>query len=173
MWCLTGDQVFQRVYHHVSNEKLSITPAAVSPRGSSRRRKYPGNWWAVDGTSKDVESISSQPQQQEPKPRKERKKQSKQSRSPRLGTPKNGNVAVSSKPLGGAPVPLLKVKPLSTPKSVKRSLAQNNRRKVTERPAEEVTVTDCTALSMTDAGESSSPPDHEDPQDSKYQSDNT
>uniref|UniRef100_A0A8C9YXJ1 Mif2/CENP-C cupin domain-containing protein n=1 Tax=Sander lucioperca TaxID=283035 RepID=A0A8C9YXJ1_SANLU len=185
----SGQHVFQRVYHHVSHEKLS-TPEPVSPRGpreqlrseesERRRRKPPGNWWAVDNRSEDVESISSQPQKLQPKPRKERKKLSKQNRS-QLGTPKNGKMA--SKPLGGSLVPLLKPKPLLTPKTVKRSLAtfkdifttgtetptvvsskdagRKNRRKVTAPPAEAVTATDCATFSKTatdipsmDAGES-------------------
>ncbi len=103
-------------------------------------------------------------------------------------------MAVSSKPLGGAPLTPLRVKPLSAPKTIKRSLAtlndiftsvmetptvvssrdagQNNRRNVAARPAEEVAATDSTAekhiLSM-DASESN----HETPQDSKRQSENT
>ncbi|XP_051267354.1 nucleolar protein dao-5 isoform X2 [Dicentrarchus labrax] len=208
----SGDQVFQRVYHHVSNKKMPITPPPASPRRpreqlsaaerGKRRRKAPSNWWMVDGLSEDVESISSQPQQLEPKPRKERKKQSKQSRSPGLGTPTTGNVAVSSTPLGVAPVPPLKVKPLSIPKTVKRSLATfkdifasvtesptvvqnrqaglNNKCKVTARPVVEVSVTDCTALNKTDenilsmdAGESNSPPNQEPPQDGNGHSENT
>ncbi|TDG97321.1 hypothetical protein EPR50_G00224760 [Perca flavescens] len=187
----SGQQVFQRVYHHISHEKLS-TPEPVSPRGpreplwseesERRRRKPPGNWWTVDNRSEDVESISLQPQKLEPKPRKERKKPSKQNRS-RLGTPKKGKMAVASKPLGGSLVPLLKQKPLLTPKTVKRSLAtfrdifttgtetptvvsskdagQKNRRKVSAPPAEAVTATDCATFSKTakdipsmDAGES-------------------
>ncbi|XP_071341242.1 neurofilament heavy polypeptide [Trachinotus anak] len=181
----SGDQVFQRVYHHVSNEKMQSTAGPVSPRrpleqlsaaeSEKRRRKPPGNWWSVNDMSEDVESISSQPQQlnpKKPKPLKDRKKPSKGSRSPRLGTPKNGNVAVSSKPAGGAHEPLLKLKPLSAPKTVKRSLAtfkeiftsaaetptvisnrdagQNDRHKVNVHAAEEITVTDCATLSKTD-----------------------
>lgn len=171
---------------------MSITPAPDSPRGSreqlraavqeKRRRKPPSDWWMVDGMSMDVDSISSQPQKQEPKPRKERKKRSKQ------------NISPSSKPLGGAPVP----PPLSAPRTVKRSLAtfkdiftsatetptvissreagQNNSRKVTARPAVDITVTDPTTLCKadvlsTDAGESYSPPNHEAPQDHDCQSD--
>ncbi|XP_056221085.1 protein piccolo [Seriola aureovittata] len=172
-----GEQLFQRVYNHVSG-----TPGCLSPRrplekhraaGRERRsRKPPGNWWTVNDMSEDVGSTSSQPQQlnpKEPKPRKDRKKQS---RSPRLGAPKNGNMLVSSKPLGGAHVSPLKVKPLSAPKTVKRSLAmfkeiftsgaetptvlssrdkgQNNTHNVNAPPAEEVTVTDCYTVSRTD-----------------------
>ncbi|XP_044031705.1 uncharacterized protein si:ch211-161h7.4 isoform X2 [Siniperca chuatsi] len=184
----SGDQVFQRVYHHVSNEKMSVTPTPVSPRRpreqlrtaepGKRRRKPPSNWWTVDGMSEVVESISSQPQQPKPK---ERKKRSKMSRSPALGTPKKGNTAVSSKPLGGTPVPHLKVKPLSAPKTVKRSLAtfKNIFTSVTETPTvvssraagQNISKTNKDVLSM-DAGESNSPPNHETPQDSKCQSEN-
>lgn len=197
MSCFTGQQVFQRVYHHVSNEKMSASPALASPRGyreqlreaepEKRRRKLPSNWWMS-------EDISSEPQQQELTPRKERKKPSKQTKSLGLGTPKNGNMAFSSKPPGGAPVPPLKVKPLSAPKTVKRSLAfkdiftsatdtptvasgrktgLNTRQKVTARPAVEVTVTDCTTHSEAedifsmDAGESNSPPNQEATQNSR------
>ncbi|XP_074549862.1 uncharacterized protein LOC141807632 isoform X2 [Halichoeres trimaculatus] len=125
-----GDQVFQRVYHSTSAEKQSITPAPASPRRpmeqlsageSKRRRKPPGNWWIVGSpTAEEDENLSPPPQPKEPKLQKERKKQSRPSK---LGTPKNGNVAVSSKPQGGAPIPPLSVKPLSAPKTVKRSLA--------------------------------------------------
>ncbi|XP_078136850.1 uncharacterized protein LOC144537203 [Sander vitreus] len=168
----SGQQVFQRVYRHVSHEKLS-TPQPVSPRGSweqlwseesgRRRRKPPGNWWVVDNRSEDVESISSQPQ-----------KLSKQNRS-ELGIPKNGKMTVSSKPLGGSLVPLLKPKPLLTPKTVKRSLAtfKDIFTTGTETPTVvsskdagrknrcKVTATDCATFSKTakdipsmDAGES-------------------
>uniref|UniRef100_UPI0037E78691 nucleolar protein dao-5 n=1 Tax=Semicossyphus pulcher TaxID=241346 RepID=UPI0037E78691 len=190
-----GDQVFQRVYHYSSNEKVSITPAPVSPRGpreqltaaepEKRRRKPPGNWWTIDGTPEGP-----QPQQHEPKARKERTKKTKPSRSPKLGTPKNGNVAVSLKPQGGDSVPPMKVKPLSAPKTVKRSLAtykdlfetptvvssreadQRNRRNVAaaDRTTLGKTVTDI--LSM-DTGESNSPANHDAPQDGKCQSENT
>ncbi|XP_010751326.3 nucleolar and coiled-body phosphoprotein 1 isoform X1 [Larimichthys crocea] len=204
----SGSQVFQRVYCHSSNEKLSITPTPASPRGSperlrpaqseKRKRKPPSNWWMVDGILRDVENINSQPQQEEPKPRKERKKQSKQSRSAGLGTPKNGNVVDSFRPLGEAPVPSLKVKPLSPPKTVKRSLAtfknifasaaetptvvgsseagQNNRLKVTACPAVEVTVTDGNteeAILSMNVGESNDLPNQEGQQDSNFQSENT
>lgn len=164
----SGDQVFQRVYNHSSNKKLSA-PAPVSPRGredqlsvsARRRRKPPGRWWKVEDMCEDVESISSQ--QQRPEPRKERQKVSERSRSPQLGTLKNSHMAVSSKPQGGAPVSLLELKPTSAPKTVKRSLAmfkdidtlvtetpvavgnrrearQKNSREVTARPAQEVTA---------------------------------
>ncbi|XP_049912997.1 titin isoform X1 [Epinephelus moara] len=191
----SGEQVFPRAY---SSEKLSITPAPVSPRrpreqfraaeSNRRRRKPPGNWWAVNDVSEDISS-QPEPQQQEPKPRKERKKQSKQSRSPRLGTPKNGNMAVSSKPPGGTPVPPLK------PTTVKRSLAmvkdiftsavetptvissretvqKNKRHKASAYPAKDATLTDCATFNKSDrdipsmdAGEHNSPVNHEAPQD--------
>lgn len=172
---------------------MSSTPTSDSPRrlqqqlregeADKRRRKPPGNWWLVNGVSEDMEHSSSQPQklnQKEPKPRKERKNQSKQSRSPRLGTPKNGNMAVSSKPLGGTSMPSLKPKPLSAPKTVKCSLAtfkdiftsatetetemnnrdmrENNRHNVHGHSAEEVSV----FLQ-----------NHDTPLDSKCQSENT
>ncbi|XP_038584420.1 titin homolog isoform X2 [Micropterus salmoides] len=189
----SGDHVFQRVYRHVSNEKLSSKPDPVSPRRpreqlraaepEKRQRKPPSKWWTVDGMSKDVESIPSQP-----KPHKERKKQSKMSRSPGLGTPKNGNMAVSSKPLGGTPVPL-KVKTLSAPKTVKRSMAtfEDIFTSVTETPRvvssreagqnNRHIITGCSTLSKTDeevlsmdAGEFNSSPNQENTQNS--QSDN-
>ncbi|XP_026220016.1 muscle M-line assembly protein unc-89 isoform X2 [Anabas testudineus] len=191
----SGNQVFQRVYHNVSNDKMSGTPASVSPRRNEqqlregetdkRRRKPPGSWWLVNGMS-NVECSSSQPQQlhhKEPRPCKGGRKPNKRSRSPRLGTPKNGNMAVLSKPLMGSSTPStpsLKLKPLSAPKTVKRSLAmftdiftsatetetvmskkdtcQNNRRNVTAHPAEEVGV-----LLQ----------NHDTPPDSKCQSENT
>ncbi|XP_042366612.1 titin isoform X2 [Plectropomus leopardus] len=179
----------------LTHRELSLSSAPVSTRGpreqlraaepQKRRRKPPGNWWVVDDVSED---ISSQPQQQEPKPRKDRKNMPKQSRSPRLGAPKNGNMAVSSKPQGGTPVPPLKLKPRSlasskdifmsvseTPTVVSsRETGQNKKSKVTARAAQEITVTDCTTSSKTDkdifsmdAGESrtQNTPDHEAPQD--------
>ncbi|XP_031706442.1 uncharacterized protein LOC116385269 [Anarrhichthys ocellatus] len=206
----SGDRVFERVYHRVSNETLSITPVPGSPRGWSgqlraaesekrRRRKAPGNWWKVDDLCEDVESISSQ--QPGPRPRTERKEVSKRSRIPRLGTPTNGNMAVSSKPRRRAPVSLLEVKPTSAPKTVKHSLAtfkdiftsvsetpvnrrergQKHRRKVAARPAEEVTATVCTIFSGNTDGDilrvepgspQNSPPNNEMPQDSTCQSEN-
>ncbi|XP_034416256.1 uncharacterized protein si:ch211-161h7.4 [Cyclopterus lumpus] len=201
----SGDQVFQRVYHHASNKKLS-SPAPISPRGRQdtlseserRRRKPPGSWWKVEDMCENVESISSQ--QQGPGPRKESKTVSKR-------IPKNSKMAVPSKPQGGAPVSLLELKPTSAPKTVKRSLAtfkdifasvtetpvavgnrrescRKNRRKVTARPAEEVTATVCKIfsertdgdiLSMDDVEPRSphdNPPNHEMPQDSNCQSEN-
>lgn len=146
----------------------------------------------------DVESISSQPKQKQKQKREPHQERKKQSRSPRLGTPKNGNVAVSSKP-----APMLEMTPLSAPKTVKRSLAtfkdilesvtetptvvsrrevgQRNRRKVAARPAEEVAASDCPISSKTDGGifsmdageprnTDNSPPNHEIPPDSRCQS---
>ncbi|KAK9527723.1 hypothetical protein VZT92_014259 [Zoarces viviparus] len=174
----SGDRVFQRVYHRVSNETLSITPApseqlrAAEPE-RRRRRKPPGSWWKVDDLCEDVESISSQ--QPGPRPRTERKEVSKRSRIPRLGTPTNGNMADSSKPRRRAPVSLLEVKPMSAPKTVKHSLAtfkdiftsvsetpavvnrrergQKLRRNVAARHAEEVTATVCTIFSENTDGD--------------------
>lgn len=89
---------------------------------TKRRRKPPGDWWAVPAEVDNLEIIATEPWQsptlKEPKKQKERGKRPKQTPS-RLGAPKNGNVA--SKTPGGAPVTL--VKPLSAPKTVKRSLA--------------------------------------------------
>lgn len=193
------------------NEKVSTSPAPVSPRGQreqlrstepeKRRRRPASNWWIVNGLPEDVESVSLQPQQQGPKPRKQRKKQAKHSRSPGLGAPMNGNMVVSPKPLGGALVPRLKVKPLSATKTVKRSLGskfndiftsvtptilssketgQSKKRKVTAHPAVEVTVTDYTTLGKKhedivsmDAGESNGPLNQDAPDDDHCQSENT
>ncbi|XP_034998814.2 muscle M-line assembly protein unc-89 [Hippoglossus stenolepis] len=134
----SGQQVCQKVYHNVSNEKMSDTSASVSPRGpqehlkaedpEKRRRKPPGNWWTTNSMSEEVESVSTHPQHLKPKESKshnERKQLSKQkpSRSPGLGTPKKGKRVVASKTPGGADVPLLKSKPMFAPKTVKRTLA--------------------------------------------------
>lgn len=134
-----------------------------------RRRRPPGDWWKVDDLSEDMASTSSQSPL--PKLYKDRKTQSKQSRAPRLGSPKHGNMLVSSKPVGGAHIPL-NVKTPSAQKTAKRSLAsrkekftsaaetrtvvsstdanQNNIHDVIEPLAEDVTVTDCASLSKTD-----------------------
>lgn len=130
MCYFTGSPVFQRVYHHVSNKKMPSIQTYVSPRKPSqqlgdgrsekRRSKPPSNWWIVDNIP---ECSSSQPQEHETKNHKERKKQPKQSKSHRLGSPKNGNTAVSSKPLGRVSTPSQKLKAISAPKTVKRSLA--------------------------------------------------
>lgn len=131
----SGDQIFQRVYHHSGSEKMSSSPAAPvspsrpseqlgTPKREKRRRKPPGAWWTVDNTSENMESISSQSQQlnpKEPKPHKERKTKQNKSRSPEPGTLKKGNSAVSSKPPGGAHVTPLK--PRRAPETVKRTLA--------------------------------------------------
>lgn len=69
-----------------------------------------------------MEDISPLPQPQQVKPVKGRIK-AKQTKALGLGSPKNGNVAVSSKPPGGAPGPSRKVKVASAKKAVKRCLA--------------------------------------------------
>lgn len=69
-----------------------------------------------------MEDVSPLPQPQQVKPVKSRIK-AKQNKALGLGSPKNGNVAVSSKPPGGAPGPSRKVKLASAKKAVKRSLA--------------------------------------------------
>lgn len=168
MYFVTGGQIFHRVYHHTSNENISITAAAaaaaVSPRqpkeqlgeaGPAKwKRKPQGNRWMVDSMSEDFESISSQSQQlpsKEAKPRKERKKLSKQSKSSKKGT-----MAASSKPLGGALVTSQKTKPDSFPKTgtsspvTSKDKRQNKRGNVTLYPAEENSPTDCATQSKTD-----------------------
>ncbi|XP_068160305.1 neurofilament heavy polypeptide [Antennarius striatus] len=173
-----GDQLFQRVYHNVSHEKMSGKPALDILRGPTeesrgvpekRRRKPPSNWWKSNDVPEDVQNTSLQTLQQELKPRK--KKKAQQSRSSGLGVPKNGNMAASLKPAGGTPASPLKVVPLSAPKTVKRSLAtfkdiftsdaetpavgnrqaaRKNKHKIVASPAVEVTVTDCTTPSRTE-----------------------
>lgn len=69
-----------------------------------------------------MEGVSPLPQPQQVKPVRGRVK-ARQNKALGLGSPKNGNVAVSSKPPGGAPGPARKVKPAGTKKAVKRSLA--------------------------------------------------
>lgn len=125
-------QVFQKVHRHVTSEKKS-RPAAASPKKSrkrprpeepqKRRRRHTSSWWMVKGSSDDVESSSSQPQRQDVKRRKERTKKPKRTKSPGLKTPKNNNLSISPIPLEGAPTPHLGAKPVSAPKTVKRSLA--------------------------------------------------
>lgn len=196
-----GDQVFQRDYS-TSAVKQSNIPVPASPRGQReqlkeaepkrRRRKPPGNWWMVSSVEEEEEeNLPTQPQPKVRKPQKERKKQH---RSNKLGTPKNGNVAVLSKPQEGAPVPPLNGKPLSAPKTVKRSLAtfKDIFTSNTETPtlpsnrgagrtnARKVTATDASIpdegvgkiLSM-EAEEVSSPPQHNSPQNSSFPSVNT
>ncbi|XP_035474506.1 uncharacterized protein si:ch211-161h7.4 isoform X2 [Scophthalmus maximus] len=134
----SGDRVIQKVYHRTSNEKLSNTPAPVRPERppepltavdpEKRTRITPRSWWTVNDMSKEEQSISSLPQLprlKEPKSGEKTNKRSKTkpSRSPGLRTPKNGNVTARLKPLGGAHVLLQKLKPMCTPKTVKRSLA--------------------------------------------------
>ncbi|XP_071769887.2 uncharacterized protein LOC139923083 [Centroberyx gerrardi] len=133
-----GERMYDRIYHHTPNEKMPGTPAPISPQRTlpkehvktpvqeRRRRKPTGSWWKVNEISEDVESISTQPQNpnpKSPKTHKGRGMQPKRRKSPAVGTPKNGNMAVSPKPQGGAPEPLPKQKPLSAPKTVKCSLA--------------------------------------------------
>lgn len=124
----TGDQLFQRVYHNPSVKSAS-TPASTSgavrreqPQESGadkRRRKRPCDWWVVGS---QVEEVSPLPPPQQLKPVKGGKKV-RQNKALGLGSPRNGNVAVSSKPLGGAPGPSRKVKAASAREAVKRSLA--------------------------------------------------
>ncbi|XP_071392025.1 nucleolar and coiled-body phosphoprotein 1-like [Centroberyx affinis] len=133
-----GERIFDRIYHHTPNKKMPGTPAPISPQRTlpkehvktlvpeRRRRKPTSSWWKVNELSEDVESISSQPQNpnpKSPKTPKGRGTQPKRRKSPALGSPKNGNMAVSPKPQGGAPEPLPKEKPLSASKTVKRSSA--------------------------------------------------
>ncbi|KAM8823064.1 uncharacterized protein AB9W97_005175 isoform 2-T2 [Spinachia spinachia] len=194
--CNLGDQVFQRVYHNSSNEKLCTTPASVSPRGRReelgaaeserrrRRRKPPGSWWQVGDACEEAEGVS--PRQQGPGSAKERKKVNKRrSRSTRLGTPKNGNTVASPKPRGGAAAPhlappktagsLATVKGLLAPAAERRK----SRRGVAAPPAEDAAV--CTVFSdedvlSLDAVEPQSShggsANHEAPGDSNYQSQN-
>lgn len=120
------------MYQHGTSEKKS-RPAADSPKNSEeqpgpekrekRRRQPTGNWWMVQGSSDNVESGSSQPQRQEVKRRKERKKQPKRIKSPGPKTPKNNSLSISPIPPEGAPTPHLRAKPVSAPKTIKRSLA--------------------------------------------------
>lgn len=179
-----GGEPFQKVYQHTSHpKKSSASTAPVSQmcqpktqlretEPTKRRRKPPGDWWAVPTEVDNEEIIATESQQplipKEPKKQKERGKRPKQTPS-RLGTPKNGNVA--SKTPGGAPVTL--VKPLSAPKTVKRSLAtfkdiftsveetpaaasnrdvhQPKRRNVTSQPVEEAADTGPTTGCRPDA----------------------
>lgn len=205
MSSFTDIQVFQKVHQHVTSKKKS-RPAAASPKKSrkqprpeeprKRRRRPTSNWWMVKGSSDDVESSSSQSERQEVKRRKERTKKPKQTKSPGLKTPKNYNVSISPIPPEGAPTPHLGAKPLSAPKTIKRSLATfkeiftsaaetpavrghgkatlNNGHMVRTRSA----VTECageddtpTVISM-DAGDFKSPDNLEPPENSKNQSDN-
>ncbi|XP_062297920.1 glutamic acid-rich protein [Scomber scombrus] len=170
----SGDQIFQRVYHHSHSSAPAspISPGRPSEqlgttKTDKRRRKPPSQRWKADNMSEDVESVSSQPQQlnpKEPKPRKERKTRSKQSRSAQLGTPKKGNTAVLPKPPGGAPV--VHLTPRRAPETVKhmaifkdiftsatessaainkRETGQNNRYEVTACPAEDSAAEDSAA----------------------------
>lgn len=107
----TGDPVFRRVYQNPSARKASTAASSSQPEetGSDRRRrKTPCDWWVVGN--------SPLPQPQPLKPVKGRKKV-KPNKALGLGSPRNGNVAVSSKPQGGAPGPL------SSKEATRRSLA--------------------------------------------------
>lgn len=206
MSCFTDDKAFQKVYRHVTKEKLPTTPAVASPRRpkeqilaaepEKRRRKPPINFWMV--TAPDVGQSSSL--QQRLKPHKEKKGRFKKIKSPGLGTPKSGNLAVSPRPPGGAPVSPLRMKPQSASKTVSRSMptfkdiftsvtetpavinsreaAQNNTHGVTTYPAVEVTVTDCAACSQAeavvgvDAGGPNSSPNMEPQENRRHQSSN-
>ncbi|XP_029610923.1 calponin homology domain-containing protein DDB_G0272472 [Salmo trutta] len=102
--------------------------AREAPEKRSRRRKAPGNWWVTNNPPENADSTSSPPQQPQPYPKKSSPPQLKPNpktrkveRSKFLGPPQNGNTASSTRP-GGIRT-LLKRKDLSTPKTVKRSLA--------------------------------------------------
>lgn len=118
-------QIFQKVYHHNIKPRSPRPPRQelVEAESGKRSRSQPGNWWTVNNMAEDLKSILSPPQQlppKEPKPQQDKKKTSKQRKPAGLGVPKTGNMVVPSKPPGGAQTPL---KPLSAPKTVKRSLA--------------------------------------------------
>ncbi|MEQ2168787.1 hypothetical protein GOODEAATRI_018357 [Goodea atripinnis] len=116
--------VFSKRDHGISSGPASQLCQPKEQLGETeptkRRSKPPGEWWVVSTDPNDLEIIASQPWQpplKEPKHQKKREKLPKQKPS-RLGAPKNGNVA--SKTPGGDPV--THVRPLSTPKTVKRCL---------------------------------------------------
>ncbi|MEQ2307778.1 hypothetical protein AMECASPLE_021666 [Ameca splendens] len=116
--------VFSKRDHGISSGPASQLCQPKEQLGETeptkRRSKPPGEWWVVSNEPNDLEIITSQPWQpplKEPKHQKKREKLPKQKPS-RLGAPKNGNVA--SKTPGGAPV--THVRPLSTPKTLKRCL---------------------------------------------------
>ncbi|RVE58814.1 hypothetical protein OJAV_G00197540 [Oryzias javanicus] len=122
-----SDKLFQKVYNNVCSAKMSTPSAATNDplcerETGNRRRKPPGDWWSVSvaADEDDLERISWKHQQLHPKKTKPSKanKQSKQSKPAKL--PQNGNTATPVKAAGGALKPLLK--PLSPPKSVRRSL---------------------------------------------------
>lgn len=141
-----------------------------------------------------MEGICPLPHQQQLKPVKERKKTSKQIKPTGLGSPRSGNVTVSSKAPGGAPGPSPKVKPGRARKTVKRSLAPfmdifasaiDTPSKISGRltgPSnrQEVAVRDCTAQNKPqvedvfrmDTGEINSSTNFEVSQNSRRQSDN-
>lgn len=185
MSCFTGCQVFQKIYQQNTGGKRSSRPTAATPKKSeeqqpepeepeSRRRRPPGNWWRVEGSSEDV------------KHREERKKQLKQTE---LKTPHGFIVSISPIPPEEAPIPLLRAKRASAPKTVKRSLATfkdiftsttetpaargrrkkilNNKHMLTSSPADEITVPECM-----NAGGSKSPNNQKPPENSKSHLDN-
>ncbi|XP_029979442.1 altered inheritance of mitochondria protein 21 isoform X2 [Sphaeramia orbicularis] len=150
-----------------------------------RQRRSPGNWWQVNPTPEDVESITSVPQQLKPKEtthQKERKRKLKEN-CQALGTPRNGTATVSSKPPGGAHVPPVE-QPTSrrtlamfkdifssaaqTPSVINRgNIGQNKKRDTTAHPAKnsiQVPFTDGDVDNM-DAdksrGTQDCPPSHE------------
>lgn len=202
MSSFTDIQLFQKV-RHVTSEKKSRSAAASlkksrkQPRPEEpqkRRRRPTSNWWMVKGSPDDVESSSTQPQRQEVRRRKERTKKPKQTKSPGLKTPKNNNVSISPIPPEGAPTPHLGAKPVSAPKTVKRSLATfkeiftsaaetpavrghgkatlNNGHMVRTSSAECAGEDDTPTVISMDAGDFKSPDNQEPPENSKNQSDN-
>ena len=123
MFYFTGEKILPKVYR-------PIISAVASPRGGAKshiavktRRKQSSNQWMIKNVSEDVNSIPSQPQQQNLRPQKQKEKQLKQIKSPGLGIPKTGNLTVLSKPLGGAIVSPLTQKPMAARKTVKHYLA--------------------------------------------------
>lgn len=128
MLIFTGEQTFQRIYHNPLAKTISA-PASTSAGvcreqlqetgAEKRRRKAPCDWWVAGS---QVEDVPLPPQPQQVKPVNGRIK-AKQNKALGLGTPKNGNVVVSSKPPEGAAGPSRKVKLATAKKAVKRSLA--------------------------------------------------
>lgn len=120
--------MFEIVHPNTSAEETpptSSTSAQMcreqpSETGSDkRRRKVPCDWWVVGNP---VDEVAPLPPPQQVKPVKGRKK-TQPGKASGLGTPISGNVTVSSKPAGGAPGPSRRVKPASSKKACKRSLA--------------------------------------------------
>ena len=124
MFYFTGEKILPKVYR-------PIISAVASPRGGAKshiavktRRKQSSNQWMIKNVSEDVNSIPSQPQQQNLRPQKQKEKQLKQIKSPGLWIPKTGNLTFLSKPLGGAIVSPLTQKPMVARKTVKQSNSQ-------------------------------------------------